>query len=232
MNFLSHAIPYLTSSSFDSPLLAVSTGIPDWLTVVDRKIRARGKFAEQHVNSDDPELSDVAKGILLHISDDRWFHGTQAFVETNMELALQLRDQLPGDAGFRPSFVGHILIEMLLDGLWIRDDRNHADAYYAAIRQAPPATIERCVNVITGKPTTKLAAVIDRFTEIQFLYDYLDHEKMLMRLNQVMNRVGLPPLPATIVGWLPEAQDLVESRRRPLLTPPGDTNHFPPIPVR
>jgi len=231
MNFLSHAIPYLTSSSFDSPLLAVSTGIPDWLTVVDRKIRARGKLAEQHVNSADPELSDVAKGILLHISDDRWFHGTQAFVETNMELALQLRDQLPGDAGFRPSFVGHILIEMLLDGLWIRDDRNHADAYYAAIRQAPPATIERCVNVITGKPTTKLAAVIDRFTEIQFLYDYLDHEKMLMRLNQVMNRVGLPPLPATIVGWLPEAQDLVESRRRPLLTPPGDTNHFPPMPV-
>ncbi len=231
MNFLSHAIPYLTSSSFDSPLLAVSTGIPDWLTVVDRKIRARGKLAEQHVNSADPELSDVAKGILLHISDDRWFHGTQAFVETNMELALQLRDQLPGDAGFRPSFVGHILIEMLLDGLWIRDDRNHADAYYAAIRQAPPATIERCVNVITGKPTTKLAAVIDRFTEIQFLYDYLDHEKMLMRLNQVMNRVSLPPLPTTIVGWLPEAQDLVESRRRPLLTPPGDTNHFPPMPV-
>ena len=148
-----------------------------------------------------------------------------------MELALQLRDQLPGDAGFRPSFVGHILIEMILDGLWIRDDRAHAEAYYAAIRQAPPSTIERCVNVITGKPTTKLAAVIDRFAEIQFLYDYLDHEKMLMRLNQVMSRVGLPALPTTMVRWLPEAQDLVESRRHQLLTPPGDTNHFPTIPV-
>ena len=62
MNFLSHAIPYLTSPHFDSPLLAISTGIPDWLTVVDRKIRARGKLAEQHVNSTDSELSDVAKG--------------------------------------------------------------------------------------------------------------------------------------------------------------------------
>lgn len=231
MNFLSHAIPYLTSPGFGSPLLAVSTGIPDWLTVVDRKIRARGKLAEKHIHSTDAELSDVARGILLHISDDRWFHGTQAFVETNMELAIQLRDQLPGDAGFRPSFVGHILIEMLLDGLWIRDDREHAEKYYTAIRQAPPSTIERCVNVITGKPTTKLAAVINRFAEIQFLYDYLDHKKMLMRLNQVMNRVGLPPLPNAIAGWLPEAQDLVESRRLQLLTPPGDTNHFPSIPV-
>ena len=231
MNFLSHAIPYLGSPNFESPLLAVSTGIPDWLTVVDRRIRARGKLAEQYINSSDKELSQVARGILLHISDDSWFHGTRAFVETNMELAIHLRDQLPGDAGFRPSFVGHILIEMLLDGLWIRDDRSHAENYYAAIQQAPPSTIERCVNVITGKPTTKLAAVIDRFVEIEFLYDYLDNEKLLMRLNQVMNRVGLPALPDAIARWLPEAQDLVESQRRQLLTPPGDTNHFPSIPV-
>lgn len=231
MNFLSHAMPYLTSPDIANPLVAVSTGIPDWLTVVDRRIRARGKLAEQHVNSPDPELGAVARGILLHIADDRWFHGTRAFAETNLELAIQLRDQLPGDAGFRPSFVGHILVEMLLDGLWIRDDRRHAENYYAAIRQTPASTIERCVNVITGKPTTKLKAVIERFVEIEFLYDYLDCEKLLMRLNQVMNRVKLPLLPDTIAGWLPEAQDLVESRRHQLLTPPGDTNHFPPIPV-
>ena len=226
MNFLSHALPYL-----ENPLLAVSTGIPDWLTVVDRKIRARGKLAEQHVNSADTELSLVAKGIVQHIADDRWFHGTRAFVETNMELAVQLRNLLPGDAGFRPTFVGHILIEMMLDGMWIRDDRSNAEHYYTALRQAPPATIERCVNLITGKPTTKLAAVIDRFAEIEFLYDYLDHNKLLIRLNQVMNRVGLPPLPDAVGNWLPQAQDLVESRRRQLLTPPNAVNRFPPIPV-
>ena len=224
MNFLSHALPYL-----ENPLLAASTGIPDWLTVVDRKIRARGKLAQPHVNSADVELSTVAQGILQHIADDRWFHGTRAFVETNMELALQLRNLLPGDAGFRPTFVGHILIEMMLDGMWIRDDSRTAEHYYTAIRQAPPATIERCVNLITGKPT-KLAAVIERFAEIQFLYDYLDHSKLLMRLNQVMNRVGLPPLPETVGKWLPEAQDVVESRRRQLLTPPGAVNPFP-LPV-
>ena len=33
MNFLSHAIPYL-----DQPLLAISTGIPDWLGVVDQAV--------------------------------------------------------------------------------------------------------------------------------------------------------------------------------------------------
>jgi hypothetical protein len=56
MNFLCHALPYLN----DDPLLAISTGIPDWLSVIDRKIRARRKLAEQHVNSEDSELRSVA----------------------------------------------------------------------------------------------------------------------------------------------------------------------------
>lgn len=225
MNFLSHALPY-----FDDPLMAVSTGIPDWLSVVDRKIRARGKVAAGHAESEDPDLRRVAAGILRHIEDDRWFHGTQAFVETNMQFAIELRDLLPGDAGFRPTFVGHILIEMLLDGMWVRDDRTTAEAYYDAIHAAPPSTIQRCVNQITGKPTDMLVVVIERFVEVQFLYDYLDHDKLLFRLNQVMNRVGLSPLPPAVGDWLPRAHDLVESRRRELLTPPEASSPFSNLP--
>ena len=134
MNFLSHAMPY-----FDTPLVAACTAVPDWLSVVDRKIRARKRLAIQHLDSDDPSLRDVAGGVIRHIEDDRWFHGTQAFIETNMLIAVQLRDLLPGDAGFRPTFVGHILIEMLLDAFWIRDDRSIADRYYHCLLYTSPS---------------------------------------------------------------------------------------------
>ena len=221
MNFLCHAMPYL-----DDPLLAVSTGVPDWLSVVDRKIRARGKLASQFVDSDDRELQLVAGGVIRHIEDDRWFHATQAFVETNMRLAVELRDLLPDDAGFRPTFVGHILIEMLLDAFWIRDDPAIGERYYDSLRAIPATTIERCVNAITGKPTDQLAIVIERFLEVQFLYDYLDHDRLLIRLNQVMKRVGLTPLPAAVGDWLPDAEKLVESRRQRLLTPPDGSSPF------
>ena len=224
MNFLCHAMPYL-----DQPLLAISTGVPDWLSVVDRKIRARGKLASQYLDSDDEDLRQVAGGVIRHIEDDRWFHGTQAFIETNMRLAVQLRDLMPDDAGFRPTFVGHILIEMMLDALWIRDDVSIADRYYETLRSCSAATVQRCVNQITGKPTDQLESAIERFIEIRFLYDYLDDEKLLMRLNQVMNRVGLTPLPPAVGRWLPSAWKLVESRRVRLLSPPDATNPFPPI---
>ena len=202
----------------DDALVAVCTAVPDWLSVVDRKIRARERMAVAVLDSDDKSLRRVATGILNHIRDDRWFHATEAFVQTNLELAVGLRDQLPGDKGFRPMFVGHILIEVLLDGFWIRDHPQDAVRYYELIDAASPELIQRCVNTITGRPTDRLADTIRRYAKARFLYDYLDHTQLLMRLNQVMRRVGLAELPETVLPWLQEASELVEFRRARFLT--------------
>ncbi|QDV46617.1 hypothetical protein Enr13x_65260 [Stieleria neptunia] len=225
MNFLSHAIPYL-----DHPLVAVCTGVPDFLSVVDRKIRARERMATAALDSDDGAVRDVATGILHHIRDDRWFHNTSAFVESNLQLAVGLRDLLPGDRGFRPMFVGHILIEILLDALWIRDRPELIERYYRLVDDTSPELIQRCVNQITGKPTDRLADAIRRYAEARFLYDYVDHTQLLMRLNQVMRRVGLAELPDSVLPWLQEASELVEFRRVRFLTPPDGSTLFPPLP--
>ena len=68
--------------------------------------------------------------------------------------------------------------------------------------------------------------VINRFVEARFLYDYLDHDRLLFRLNQVMKRVGLTLLPDEVRDWLPAAEKLVESRRQRLLTPPDGSDPF------
>lgn len=225
MNFLCHALPYL-----DDPLVAACTAVPDWLSVVDRKIRARERLAVAVLDSDDEAVRAVAEGILHHIRDDRWFHTTSAFVETNLELAVALRDRLPGDRGFRPMFVSHVVIEVLLDAFWIRDRPEIGRRYYETIDSLPTERIERCVNKITGRPTDRLAATIRRFAKARFLYDYLDHRQLLMRLNQVMHRVGLDELPHSVLPWLQHAEELVEFRRVRFLTRPDGSTSFPPIP--
>lgn len=219
MNFLSHAIDHL-----ETPPVVVGTAIPDWLSVLDRRVRARSRGARPHLDSDDQVLRQIAAGVIRHHEDDRWFHGTRAFAETNLELAVQLRERLPGDEGFRPSFVGHILVEMLLDAFWIRDDPTVADRYYASLEEVDQVKVEGCVAAITGRSVTGLAGLIRRFIDARFLYDYTDHDKLLFRLNQVMRRVGLADLPAAVGGWLPAAQDLVEARRDELLSPPEPPN--------
>ena len=166
MNFLSHAIPY-----FDEPLTVAGTAVPDWLSMVDRKVRARNRFAVPYLEASDPALRCVANGIVHHHRDDLWFHSTRAFAETNLQFALELRDILPGDDGFRPTFVGHILIEMILDRLWITEDRNWADQYYKILASVDPVLVGQCVEKVVGREVAGLARVIERFIEVGFLYD-------------------------------------------------------------
>ena len=215
MNFLAHAAPYL-----DTPVMAMGTCVPDWLSAVDRKIRARRIMAAAHVDDADAVVAETARGIIAHIDDDRWFHASERFTTMNLQLAVELRDQLPGDRGFRPMFVGHIVIEMLLDAHRQRRHPDVVDRYYAMLRQADHRAIEAAVNRITGKPTDALAPMIGRFTESEFLRDYLDSERLLFRLNQVMKRVSLEALPEALLPWIEATDARVGRHYDALLTPP------------
>lgn len=230
MNFLCHALPTMNRLlPIDISTRAICTGMPDFLSVIDRRIRVRGRAAEQHLAAPDLEMRDVAAGIVTHIADDRWFHGGETFARMNLEFAVQLRDRLPGDAGFRPSFVGHILIEMLLDANYVIAQRQWVDQYYGLFNVAPLERIEACVNQITGKPSDRIAETLRRFADTRFLYDYADDKKLLMRLNQIMARVGLEPLPAAIQEWLPHARADVLANHTHLLNGPDGAGVYPPL---
>jgi hypothetical protein len=222
MNFLTHALPY-----FDEPLTVAGTAVPDWLSIVDRKVRAKSRRAEPFLESDDPALRSVARGIVHHYRDDAWFHSTRAFAETNLQFALELRDILQGDDGFRPSFVGHILIEMILDRLWIAEDRNWADQYYEILASLDSGLVGQCVEKVVGRELVGFPHVIERFIEARFLYDYLETDTLLVRLNQVMRRVKLIDLPQEVAQWLPRAVSIVQRRRQELLTPNDANSPFP-----
>jgi len=224
MNFLCHALPYL-----DQPVRAACTGVPDWLSVIDRKIRARRKLATPYLNSTDPLMAELASGIVCHIEDDQWFHGSELFTRLNLEFAVQLRQYLPGDEGFRPSFVGHVVIEMLLDGHYVLHQRQLVDRYYAVVDSLPAEKIQSRLNRITGKPTDRFAATIRRFVDLQFIYDYATDKGVLFRINQVLARVRLAPLPDTVLDWIAEVRTIVEQNHQPLLTPTDGPAIHPPI---
>ncbi|MEL6896761.1 MAG: hypothetical protein AAFP90_11710, partial [Planctomycetota bacterium] len=122
MNFLAHAHRHL-----NNPLYACGCVVPDWLNAVDRKVRVRRKrvqqwLQDQHAtdqsgddtnNESGSPMVCVAQGIAQHHHDDHVFHGLRSFTELNLHLALRLRNRLGENAGLRPMFVGHIVIEML-----------------------------------------------------------------------------------------------------------------------
>ena len=212
MNYFAHGRRYT-----DDPYLLAGTATPDWLCVVDRSVRVRSKSAAKYVKDANPRVAAIARGIVQHHFDDGWFHRTRAFAELNLQLTTAIRECLADDGGFRSGFLGHILVELLLDAELIKQDPQQLDVYYAALDAADPYVVEEAVGRIAGASCNPLGLFIGRFSAERFLYDYADDDKLLRRLNHVMRRVQLPLLPPSFLEVLPAARRLVGRRQDELL---------------
>lgn len=212
MNYFAHGRHFL-----DAPYTLAGSAVPDWLSVVDRRVRARSKHAARWLDDPDPVLAGVVRGVIAHHHDDAWFHQTRAFAELSLQLTLDVRQMLPEDGGFRHSFLGHILVEILLDAALVERDPSRLDAYYERLNKLDPVVVAEAVHRVTPRRAEHLSRMISLFCRDRFLYDYLDDMKLLQRLNRVMRRVQLPELPSSMLGFLTEARQPVRERSRELL---------------
>ena len=167
--------------------------------------------------------------VALNVTHDSVNDTMQALgMEEGFDVGLEMsgnpsafRDMLAPDPGFRPSFLGHILVELLLDAALIEQSPGQLDAYYAAIDSVAPNEISTTVNQMITCQTGMLVFFIPRFSAARFLYDYGEDDKLLFRLNKVMRRVRLAPLPKEILSFFPEARKLVKERQDELLAGEG-----------
>jgi len=221
MNYLAHGYRYV-----DRPWFLAGTAVPDWLSVVDRRLRIRTRHAQPHADGSGSETSELAAGIVQHLVDDDWFHRTPAFARVSDLLTLRFRAALPADEGFRPALLGHIVTEIVLDGVLVQRLPGVLDRYYAALARVDPAEVEAAVARVAGRPAPGVAWFVRVFLQERFLADYVDPARLWRRLNQVMQRVKLEPLPERLMADLEHAQELVAANAEGLLA------HFPPQPAR
>jgi hypothetical protein len=212
MNYFAHALHHL-----DRPYFVAGTAVPDWLSVVDRKVRMRPRLLEPWLKSDDRIQSEIALGAAQHLHDDGWFHATRGFTEVTTELTHLFRFHLGADDKYNCGFLGHVGMELLLDAALMQRFPEEFDRYYAILGDVDPAVIEAAVNRMAKQPTDRLAWFIDLFRREQVLRDYSDDAQLLTRLNQVLVRVKLSPLPTIALGPLGRARTIVRQRIRELL---------------
>jgi hypothetical protein len=212
MNYFAHALPFL-----DRPYFVAGTVALDWLAAADRSVRLRSKHAEAFLDDADPHVADMAAGVLQHLRDDAQFHATRAFAETSLGLTAQLRDALGGETGLRPAFLGHLLLELLLDAALVADDPGRLVEYCRVLEAVDARQVEAAVNRMAPRPTERLAAFIELFRRERILWDYLEDGKLMVRLNQIMRRVGLERLPDDFAAVLPAARAVVTERKGLLL---------------
>ncbi len=215
LNYLAHAYQHL-----DDPYFVAGTALPDWMSIIDRKNRARRQFAEPVATHSNPLIASFARGCIQHHDDDRWFHQTEIFVMLSTAFAVELRDLLEPGLGHQAGFVGHITVELLLDSTISEQEPQALDNYYSTLQSLDADLVEQAANEICRSPVTRLAKLLPRFVDARFLADYHDDELLRSRLNGVMQRIALPQLPPQISGWLASARIRVRQSADALLAPP------------
>ena len=225
MNYFAHGRLYV-----DDPYFTAGTALPDWLSVIDRRTRIRPKHLRgRAADNGDPRFTRLAEGVAQHHHDDGWFHQTLAFTELSWQFTVDVRDALPPDESFRPSFLGHILVELLLDAVLIEENPQRLEDYYASIEAVDAAIVEQFVERLVGRKADRLAFFVGLFCSERFLDDYADDERLVYRLNQVLRRVKMPKLDDAFFRILPDARQRVRRRKDELLlsSDKTDTNVRP-----
>jgi hypothetical protein len=218
MNYLAHALDCL-----DDPYEVAGRAVPDWLCLTQPRLRCRARHALRYVESPYDATAAVARGVARHHADDDWFHHTPAFGDLSLELARRIRRATRDADGMRPGFLGHILLEMLLDDAIAAVEPQVVDRYYAALSAVDPRLVARAVSQMIDGDAVQLEHIITRFVELEFLYDYAHDELLLYRLNQVMRRVRLAELRPDFVDILPAARFLIAEEKDALLSSAGRT---------
>jgi hypothetical protein len=217
MNYFAHAYPHLADETLDAYFLA-GLATPDWLTVVARRTKCRTRHVEPWLAHADPRWAALARGIARHHADDRWFHETRVFTELSLRFAKHIHKHCGDGADMRPSFLGHIFVELLLDAELIARDSRRLDRYYATIDRVDGAGVTAWIEQMSGGSAGELAAFIPRFVSVRFLADYAHDDLLCYRVNQVLCRVGLAELPETFGEIIPSMRQQVAQNAQALMT--------------
>ena len=190
MNTLSH---YLLDKDHPSPYYILGVIMPDMVTHFNRHLR-RAVFSNQEL--DDINQLMILNGIKRHYQVDALFHRSAFFNRySNFIKELILSSDLPS-FHYRAFFLSHVLLEMLLDRLLIKQYSDLAVKLYSTIKSINLKTVSSYLIRI-GKPDfqTEFFDTFTGFIKRQYLFYYTDNEKFIRALVWMYKKAN-PVTPA------------------------------------
>ena len=234
MNFLAHhAIAMHSLTPADPlPMYVVGSALPDLLPLADAHLRPA---LINHESDDGLEDAALRRGVRVHLATDAAFHKTAAFAGAQAEVGHILAQTPFEGIRVRRFFVAHVLVELALDAVLLRDTPSLADEFYEAFDAADYAHITRWTEGILGQPLPKLPIVLARFAGSRYLRQYEQDEGVATGLSRLCARARQDTFEgenyARLVAVVKQAVEAVEGRAEALLAETGAAL-MPPSPVR
>lgn len=185
MNFLSH---YFIHRQHANPYFTLGKILPDMLRQFGPTNKLRNAANPVSPSRD---MEWLEKGVHVHLETDRLFHRSPFFDAKSNRIKHLLRQEHI----FRKFryFYAHLLLELIIDRLLIINHRKAANLFYHHLDTVQKATISayfryKGLSINEGKFFQHLK----RFTDSQYLYNYLQNEGLVFALERTAHLAGLP----------------------------------------
>lgn len=184
MNFLSHF--YFDQHSTD-PHLVLGTVLPDLV----KNANGNWKIHPQkhpELFQHDPVFKSILMGWNRHLAVDKYFHSSPFFFKHTRQLRLEIAPLLT-QTEVRPSFLAHISLELLLDGLLITESEIKVDNFYQHLTNSNRSKIEGFLKLNLITETDLFFKFFDSFNKSQYLNSYRDTHQIVYALNRICMRI-------------------------------------------
>ena len=191
MNFLSH---FYHEIPVTDPYFTVGIILPDILSNYSFRNRETVKLhAAKIADSDDEEILSLSRGVRRHYEVDGFFHNSEFFdqnVDAIKQMILPLN--LPPFQKRLYAFA-HVALEIILDRTILLEQPEVCDQMYALLAKAKPEVITKFISInTTASNPDGVADHLEKFIEHEFLYDYLNDDRLLELLGRINTRLGNP----------------------------------------
>lgn len=183
MNFLSHYhIHSREEDEFNFGLL-----FPDFLGIVNRSYKL-GQFLNDYSNGS----SAFIHGVDYHVRADAYWHSCTYFKEKCQLLKEVFQSHGFGERPYRPFFMTHVALELLIDRQIVRDQYHLGEGMYASLARVEQDFLGSLF--LEKAETERMLTFLKKFVEKRYVFLYADNELFVYALNTLFSRIGHPQL--------------------------------------
>lgn len=183
MNFLSHH----TVHAIENPEFNFGLLFPDFLGIISRSYKLK-----QFKKDFSKERPSLLLGIAHHELADGIWHESSFFKNKCSLIKSVLASYGFNERPFRPFFMSHVMLEILLDRAIVQASEDHADQMYRSLDAIDTDLIQQISRV--NEATAEFGKFFASFRSNRYVFSYADNEMFIYALNRLFSRVHHPQL--------------------------------------
>jgi hypothetical protein len=190
MNFISH---FYIDRDVQNSLFIVGSITPDLMSIYNSSLRIKKSHLNRFQSNLHPDVpQSFVDGLARHFFVDRVFHSSVHFQAETQRISRELAQRFPQYDIQRKFFIGHILLELLLDKILIDSNPDLLEDFYAHFSQAEEyPLIQNATAEISGHDLPKYTSFLKKFHDHKYLRQYQKYEHISFVLNHILRRVKI-----------------------------------------